>query len=143
MKLSSVAATAALLVAGSMGAAVAQTAAPVTLISSQAQPQIADGSAYNQSGSATVSFVNTTPVPATEVDFTLSSNGETLDTFSDVGTFAPNVKIDRTFANDHTARDQQLSIREVKFADGTVWINDEPLPAGQRAVNPWLAKPDF
>jgi hypothetical protein len=140
MKLNAIAAAAAVLALGVAPAlASAQTTAPISLIYSDAQPQIADASAYNTLGIAQVSFVNTSNVPATEVDFTLSSNGEPLATLRDVGTFAPNVTIEHTFANDRTARDQQLSIAQVKFADGTVWVNDAPLPLGQRAVHDWMS----
>jgi hypothetical protein len=142
MKLTSIAAAAAVLALGVAPAlASAQTTAPVALTASSAQPQILDGSGYNTTGIADVTFVNTSNVPATEVDFTLSSNGEPLATLRDVGTFSPNVSVSHTFANDQTARDEQLSIAEVKFADGTVWVNDAPLPLGQRAAHAWLSTP--
>jgi hypothetical protein len=140
MNMKIIATAAAVLAAGITPAlASAQTAAPVALVASAAEPQIADASAYNTIGSASVSFINTSNVPATEVDFTLSSNGEALTTLRDVGNFAPNVRVNHTFANDQVARDQQLSIAEVKFADGTVWHNDAPLPLGQLAVHPWMS----
>jgi hypothetical protein len=140
MTIKTIAAAAAVLAAGLVPALVsAQTTAPITIVASQAQPQISDTSAYNESGIAQVTFVNTGNVPATEVDFTLSSNGEALTTLRDIGTFAPNVTISHTFANDQIARDQQLSVSEVKFADGSVWVNDAPLPLGQRAAHAWMS----
>jgi len=140
MKLTTIAAAAAILALGVAPAlAAAQTNAPIAIVSSDAQPQIADASGYNTNGIADVTFVNTTGVPVTEVDFTLSSNGEALTTLRDIGTFAPNVTINHTFANDETARDQQLSVAQVKFADGSVWVNNAPLPAGQRAVHSWMS----
>jgi hypothetical protein len=140
MKLTNIAAAAAVLALGVAPAlASAQTTAPVVLISSNAQPQIADASAYNTVGSAAVTFVNTKNVPATEVDFILSSNGHVLGTLRDVGTFAPNVSITKAFANDKTDRDQQISVGAVKFADGSVWVNDAPVPQGRIAEDPWLA----
>jgi hypothetical protein len=140
MKRTTIAAAAVVLALGVAPALVAaQTTAPIALVASNAEPQIADASAYNTAGIAAVTFVNTSNVPATEVDFTLSSNGEALKTLRDVGTFSPNVTVSHTFANDQTARDQQLSVAEVKFADGTVWVNDAPLPQGQRAVHDWMS----
>jgi hypothetical protein len=133
--------TAAIFVAGIPAVALAQTTAPVTIESSQAQPQITDAT-RPEIGSAMVTFVNKNNVPATEVDFTLSSNGEALQTLTDTGTFAPGVAISHTFATDQTARDLQLSVAAVKFADGTTWKNDGPLPQGQRAVHAWMAHPD-
>ena len=142
MNLKSVAATAAVLLGATATAAFAQTTAPVTIVSSQALPQIADAGAPNQSGFAGVTFVNTNIVAATEVDFTLSSNGAPLATYRDTGTFAPNVRISHTFANDQTARDQQLSVARVTFADGSVWTSDNRLPEGQLASHSWLATPE-
>jgi hypothetical protein len=121
--------------------ALAQTTAPVALVASHAEPQITD-IARPEIGSAMVSFVNHSALPATEVDFTLSSNGEALATLTDTGSFAPGVTIDHTFATDRTERDLQLSIAKVTFADGSVWVNDAPLPAGQRAVHDWMSHPD-
>jgi hypothetical protein len=140
MKLTTIAAAAAVLALGAAPALVAaQTTAPIAIVSSHAEPQIADASAYNTAGIAAVTFVNTSNVPVTEVDFTLSSNGQALKTLRDVGTFAPNVTVNHTFANDEPERDQQLSVAQVKFADGTVWVNDASLPAGQRAVHDWMS----
>ena len=142
MNFKSVAATAAVLLGASATAAFAQTNAPVTIVSSQAQPQIADAGENNQQGVAGVTFVNTNIVPATEVDFTLSSNGAPLATYRDIGSFAPNVRISHSFANDQTARDQQLSVARVTFADGSVWLSDNRLPAGQLASHSWLSTPE-
>jgi hypothetical protein len=128
-------------VVGMPAIALAQTTAPVSLIDSAAQPSIEDAT-RPENGSAMVTFVNHGSVPATQVDFTLSSNGEALTTLTDTGTFSPGVAISHTFATDRTERDLQLSIADVKFADGTEWVNDAPLPQGQRAVHDWMANPD-
>lgn len=130
-----------MLVAGLPVAALAHTPSPVTILESDAQPQIADAN-RPELGSAMVRFVNDATSTVVQVDFTLSSNGEALETFTDKGTFAPGVTINHTFATDQTARDLQVSVADVKFADGTEWVNDAPLPQGQRAVHDWMSNPN-
>ncbi len=118
----------------------AQVTTPVTILQSMAQPQITDAT-RPENGFARVRFVNAATAPAVEVDFTLSSNGEALQTFADKGSFAPGAVVDHTFATDEVERDLQVSVAAVKFADGTVWMNTAPLPLGQRAVHDWMTNP--
>jgi hypothetical protein len=132
---------AAAILAGSPAIALAQTTAPVAIVNSQAQPQIQDVGGGNSAGFADVTFVNHNNVPATEIDFTLSSNGTALETLTDKGTFSPGVAVSHSFTTAQTERDLQISVAEVKFADGTSWVNDGPLPQGQRAVHDWMSEP--
>jgi hypothetical protein len=79
-----------------------------------------------------VSFRNTAPVVATEIDFGLVARGYLVDVARDVGTFSPGVLIE-----DHEftmARDvfplgtayPFCEVLRVKYANGTVWENPHP-----------------
>jgi hypothetical protein len=127
-------AAAAVLAAGTPVVAFAQTTAPVAIVSSTIVPQVADASRFQQ-GFVSYTFVNMANTPATEVDFALEGNGQTT-TLRDVGTFSKGVAIERGLAIAGEARDQQLSVAEVKFADGSVWTNDvvAPQPRRQAAI---------
>jgi hypothetical protein len=134
MNLKAIAAAAAVLTVGSSAVAFAQTTAPVTIVSSVAVPRVADASIFEQ-GFVRYAFVNNSAVAATEVDFTLQANGETLATYRDLGTFTKGVQIARFVATDATAPDQHLTLDAVKFADGTVWTNDAVAPQALRQAD--------
>ena len=127
MNLNAVAAAAAILVAGAPALASAQTTSPVAITGAQIVPQNI-GAALYQQGEVRFSFVNNRNVPATEVDFTLSSAGQDLGTYYDYGTFSKGVNIDHFFVTDETAHNQQIKIASVKFADGTTWTNEPAAP---------------
>ena len=127
MNLKAVAAAAALLAAGAPAFASAQTTAPVSITGSQVQAENVGASRF-EPGAVSLSYVNHRDVPATEVNFTLSSHGQNLGTYTDYGTFSKGVAIDRYFTTDEAAADQQIDIASVKFADGTTWTNDEAVP---------------
>jgi hypothetical protein len=133
MNIKAVAATAAILLAAPALASAQTTAAPVS-VSSSVQPANFGASLYQQ-GEVRMTFVNQALVPATEVDFNLSSHGQVLGTYADRGTFSPGVKIDRFFTTQETARDQKIAIATVKFADGTVWNSDDATPARIQAAD--------
>ncbi len=122
-----VAAAAAILVAGAPALASAQTTAPVAITGEQVQPQTIGAELYQQ-GEVRFSFMNNRNVPATEVDFTLSSAGQDLGTYYDYGTFPKGVTIDNFFVTDETAHNQQIKIASVKFADGSTWTNEPAAP---------------
>jgi hypothetical protein len=129
MKLQAIAAAAAL-AAVSPAIALAAGDAPVAIVSSHVQPASA-GSALPEPGSVQFSFVNQSRVPATEVDFAFTSYGEIVGTYRDVGSFAQGVTIDRSFGTDRTAPNEQVAVAAVKYADGSVWLNDNA-PASAR-----------
>jgi hypothetical protein len=132
MNINAIAAAAALLAAGIPAVALAQTtSAPVSIVSETIVPQVA-GAARFQQGFVSYAFVNHAAVPATEVDLALVGNGESLATLRNVGTFSTGIAIERSIATEAIARDQQLTIAEVKFADGTVWTNDDVAPHALR-----------
>jgi hypothetical protein len=115
------------LLAGAPALALADTnapAAPIAVSNVQIQE---DGGYLNQlmPGLVTVSFKNTRPVAATEVDFELDANGVWLDRITDVGTFKQGATVDHSFTNYSPATNATLTVAEVKFADGSVWLNDE------------------
>ncbi len=128
MNIKAIAAAAALAAAGIPVAAPAQTTyAPVSIVRTAIEPQVADAALFQQ-GFVAYAFVNTSAVPATEVDFALVGNGESLATLRDVGTFAKGVTIDRFVATPAAARNEALTVAKVTFADGAVWTNDAVAP---------------
>ncbi len=131
MNIKAIAAAAAVLAAGLPAVANAQPTAPVSIVSQTIAPEVTDAAWYQQ-GFASYAFVNHSAVPATEVDLTLYGNGEPLATLRDVGMFSKGITIQRSIATEALARDQQLAVAEVKFADGSVWTNDEAAPHALR-----------
>jgi hypothetical protein len=132
MNIKAIAAAAALLAAGIPAVALAQTTyAPVSIVSESIVPQVSGAELFQQ-GFVSYAFVNNAALPATEVDFALVGNGESLATLRDVGTFSQGVTIHRSIATEAGARDQKLTVAEVKFADGTVWTNDNVAPQARR-----------
>jgi hypothetical protein len=105
--------------------------APV-IVSSSVEPASFGESLYQQ-GEVRLTFVNEAAVPATEVDFDLSSHGQVLGTYTDRGTFSPGVKIERFFTTQETAGDQKIAVTSVKFADGTSWNSDAAPQARRQA----------
>jgi hypothetical protein len=114
---------AALLLAGAPAVALADTGSdPIAISDVQIQP--ADGGHGNGAGFVSVAFDNTSGKAATEVVFELDVDGAYTDHFNDVGNFTPGSTIRHAFQTDSSAADQQLKVAAVKFADGTVWVND-------------------
>jgi hypothetical protein len=110
----------------------AETTAPVAISSVQNTPALGYLNTYNP-GLLTVAFQNTSNVPATDVIFELDSNGKYLDQYDDAGSFAKGVSVTHSFNNWETAIDQRVAVAEVKFADGSVWINSAiPAPHALR-----------
>jgi len=85
---------------------------------------VAPASQLRGPGFVTVSYDNTAKVPATEIVFELDADGAYAGHFDDVGTFAPGVKIKHSYLTTSEAADQQLEVASVKFADGSVWVNE-------------------
>jgi len=76
---------------------------------------------------AEIGFTNEGTAAATDIVFALESDsGYVLDTYNDVGTFAPGVAIRHSF-NDHNdaSEGQQVVVAKATFADGTVWTNPD------------------
>jgi hypothetical protein len=127
MTITSAAATlgAALLLAGAPAVALASagtTGDPIAISDTQVQP--ADGGHGNGAGFVSVAFNNTSNQVATEIVFELDVDGAYTDHFNDVGSFTPGTTIRHAFQTDSSEADQQLKVAEVKFADGSVWVND-------------------
>ena len=101
----------------------AQTTAPIAINSVQNIPALGYLNTFNP-GLLSVAFQNTSDVPVTDVVFELDANGKYLDRYEDVGSFAKGVTIAHSFNNWETALNQRVAVAEVKFADGSVWIND-------------------
>jgi hypothetical protein len=68
-----------------------------------------------------VDFQNNSTETATEVTFALEDDGAIVNSFNDVGEFAPGVTISHAFANRTPYPNAHLEVVEVRFADGTVW----------------------
>lgn len=81
-------------------------------------------------GNVSLTFENMTDAVATEVDFLLDNGvyGE----LRDVGTFSPGVPITHSFVN-YGPGTEQVSVAEVKFANGTIWQSGEPVPGLRQA----------
>jgi hypothetical protein len=127
MTIKSTAATlgAALFLATAPAAAYASTAtpgAPITISDVQVQP--ANEGDGRGPGFVSLAFNNTSNQTATEVVFELDVDGAYSDHFDDVGKFTPGTTVRHAFQTDSDAADQQLKVAEVKFADGSVWLND-------------------
>jgi hypothetical protein len=74
---------------------------------------------------AQIAFTNEGSSAATEVVFALESeSGYVLDTYNDVGSFAPGVAVRHSF-NDHNdaSNGEQVVVAKATFADGSVWTN--------------------
>jgi hypothetical protein len=76
-------------------------------------------------GTATVSFTNTASVPATDVVFAVTANGNPVDFFDATGKFSPGVKVTQNFATSVTAPDENVVVQSVTYADGSVWTNPD------------------
>jgi hypothetical protein len=135
MNLKAIAATAAVLVAGSPLAASAQTTAPVAIADSQIQQSYGIFSDFAYPGLVTVSFVNNRNVPATEVDLNVEANGQVVDSFQDVGTFSKGVTIRHNFQTQATNLDQKVTVASVTYADGTTWSNEDAAPRTLRQAD--------
>jgi hypothetical protein len=82
-------------------------------------------------GFLSLEFKNTSNVTATKVVFV--SNGPAyFQRIKDVGTFTPGVTITHGFFNYSDTGDQQLTVQEVDFIDGTSWQNDQTLKPRSR-----------
>jgi hypothetical protein len=120
--------------AATLGAAILLAGAPLVALASgtpndpiainHIQVQPADGGHGNGPGFVSVSFDNAGTQTATEVVFELDVDGAYAEHFDDVGNFTPGTKIRHAFQTDSSASDQQLKVAAVKFADGSVWVND-------------------
>lgn len=85
-------------------------------------------------GTATIAFTNTGNVPATDVVFAVTSNGNIVDYYDAAGTFAPGVKVTQTFASTEPAPNGDVVVQSVTYADGSVWSNPDvkvKIPAPQ------------
>lgn len=123
----------ALLLAGAAGLASASEPCPVTLRSVQITPT--NTFQYQPDiGFVNVAYTNDRDVTATDVVFTLYADGLTVSSFEDKGTFATGAVIKRRFIDHSDALDQQISVAEVKYADGTVWTNAVPFEARRQAA---------
>jgi hypothetical protein len=77
-------------------------------------------------GFLSIEFKNTSNVTATKVVFV--SNGRAyFQRIKDVGTFSPGVTITHSFFNDSDTGNQQLTVEQVDFINGTTWRNDQTL----------------
>ena len=68
-------------------------------------------------------YVNTGNVPATAIRF-VTSNGAYTQSVTATGSFAPGVRIDKSFPSNqstHVERNATCTVAEVRFADGTSW----------------------
>jgi len=127
MNIKSTAATlgAAVILAGAPAVALASAGTssdPIAISDVQVQP--ADGGHGNGAGFVSVAFDNASSQTATEVVFELDVDGAYAENFNDVGNFTPGTTIKHAFQTDSSASDQQLKVAEVKFADGSTWVND-------------------
>ncbi|MGB8266376.1 MAG: hypothetical protein WCE44_08655 [Candidatus Velthaea sp.] len=123
------------LLAGAPALAMAKTEAasgPIVVNSVQIQPNtygigvdpfFYGSGGLTEPGFINVVFQNTSNVVATKVVFELDANGAVIDRFSDAGQFSPGVAIHHVYNNFSDTSSGQLTVAEVKFADGTVWEN--------------------
>lgn len=74
---------------------------------------------------AEIAYTNASSEPATEVVFAVTSDGNVVDMYNDTGTFSPGVQIDHTFPALEAADADQVSVAQVTFADGSVWLNPD------------------
>lgn len=88
-------------------------------------------------GLVTLSFENTADVPATDVTFDLSSAGQNLGDYDVRGTFAPGVEIQHeSFGTPSVIAPEQLSVAEIRYADGSTWQNEnQPNPTERRQAS--------
>jgi hypothetical protein len=76
---------------------------------------------------AQIAFTNEGNTAATDIVFALESDsGYVLDSYNDVGSFAPGVTIRHNFADHNTAIDgERVAVAKATFTDGTVWTNPD------------------
>jgi hypothetical protein len=86
---------------------------------------------------AAISFTNRDGATANDVVFALEHKGYVVDTFNDVGSFAPGITINQSFPETLSTGGVRVTVARATFNDGSVWVNPEvsdPLLA-QPAVN--------
>jgi hypothetical protein len=84
---------------------------------------VATQSSYDgTAGLLSFEFENTSDVTATKVVFEVNGSAY-FRRINDVGTFKPGVAIKHAFLDYVSTPDQQVTVEEVDFADGTSWPN--------------------
>jgi hypothetical protein len=73
--------------------------------------------------SVTISYANTSPVPATDVVFALVANNRIINSYEDTGTFSTGSTISHTFVDFSPAEDTHIVVDYVAFSDGSTWVN--------------------
>jgi hypothetical protein len=109
--------------AGAPAIALADTTTSSPIVVNHVETQSAG---EGRPGFLSLEFKNTSNVTATKVVFV--SNGPAyFQRIKDVGTFSPGVTITHGFFNYSDTADQQLTVEEVDFVDGTIWQNNQTL----------------
>lgn len=130
----------------SYGPAISIPAAPPTVVATNGAPlDILDVSSVNHGdgngllgnsgGAVTISFENTAAVAATDVIFALDAAGQAPQTADLRGSFAPGVKIEHQVVGTPVAYGPaQLSVAEIQYSNGSIWRNQQGLPALRQAA---------
>lgn len=106
-------------------AAVPAAAGGITILASTMDRGFPEIAGWLPSGSITVDFTNERPSPAKAVRFAFVGDDEKTYTFDDVGTFSQNVPIRHFFRHKHARDDGPLEVIAVRWADGSVWTNED------------------
>jgi hypothetical protein len=78
-----------------------------------------------------IAYTNTSPLTATEVDFTLTGSAGTITRVKDTGQFTTGTPISHVFSLPDDTSPLGLSsarcvVTKVVYADGTTWVNPSP-----------------
>jgi hypothetical protein len=126
MKITSVTAAlgAALLLAGAPALATAaeMQTGPIQLNKVEITQSYGDRNQFSP-GLVTVAFTNQNASPATDIVFALESDGNVIDRYEDVGSYAKGETVRHSFQDIQIDNDQQLTVEKATFADGSVWSN--------------------
>ncbi len=87
------------------------------------QPDIVGNGEMTRPGAINLRFRNTRNIEATDVLFEMYGDGVHLDSIRSTGKFSPGVTINRTFSDQSGAVNQTVTVAQVSFADGSVWLS--------------------
>jgi hypothetical protein len=112
------------------GCTMSENPAPPNMLTNNAQPPMASGLG--------IVYTNERDVAATEVDFRVHYNGQTLK-LVDRGLFAPHAKLSRNFNKFSVAfagSSADCSVTAAVFADGTHWNAADAAPSPAPVASP-------
>jgi hypothetical protein len=101
---------------------------PIQLNNVIIQPSAGWQNNFAYPGLTEIQFTNRNASPATDIVFALrGTRGQVIGKIEDVGNYVQGQTVRHTFINNETDPNQQLTVEEATFADGSVWTNPAPV----------------